>query len=153
MSEPVCATPFAAGFAAASAALALPDDTIYPETPARTIPRNTADRFILPLLPNGAGGIPKDAIRSVPLRRPPGCAQYTIYNPKRVDGSLPCRVARSPDSPENLWRHALIQGNDRPDSGTGTGRRSCRSQDLPPTYTLRSEEHTSELQSRLHLVC
>src|SRR4030042_3213326 len=132
MSEPVFATAFAAGFAAVSADIAPPDDRIDAETPARTIPRNTADRFILPLLPNGAGGIPKDAIRSVPLRRPPGCAQYTIYNPKRVDGSLPCRVARSPDSPENLWRHALIQGNDRPDSGTGTGGRWCAQQTLAP---------------------
>src|SRR2546429_3581001 len=30
---------------------------------------------------------------------------------------------------------------------------ALRDQTLPPTINLRSEEHTSELQSRLHLVC
>src|SRR3990172_6266814 len=115
MSEPAFATTFAAGFAAASAAIALPDDGYDAETTARTIPRNTADRFIRPLLPNGAGRIPQDAIRNVLLLRPPACAQYTIYNPKRVDGSLPFPRGR----PRTGFfrkprRHALIQVDDRP---------------------------------------
>src|SRR3990172_3060630 len=79
MSEPAFATAFAAGFPAASAAIALPDDRIDAETTARMTLRNTADRFIRPLLLlNGASRIPRDAIRNVLLRRPPGCAQYTI---------------------------------------------------------------------------
>src|SRR3989337_574267 len=98
MSEPAFATAFAAGFPAASAAIALPDDRIDAETTARMNLRNTADRFIRPLLLlNGASRIPRDAIRNVLLRRPPGCAQYTAYNiQSEVRRRFPSVSAESP---------------------------------------------------------
>src|SRR3990172_5988964 len=114
MTEPVFPTAFAAGFAAASAAIALPDGRYAAETTAMPIPRNTADRFIRLLLPNVSGRILQDAIRNDLLRRPPECAHYTIRSPSTV----PFRfrgVARSPGSPKNhrLCRTAPLSTNSR----------------------------------------
>src|SRR2546422_8570926 len=42
-------------------------------------------------------------------------------------------------------------------TATGPWKKNCKAPNTPPTLArcsgLRSEEHTSELQSRLHLVC
>src|SRR2546429_4155017 len=56
-----------------------------------------------------------------------------------------------------LFRSAIGEGQAPVQSivvGTAGGQWSARFAALPPgLYAARSEEHTSELQSRLHLVC
>src|SRR2546422_7320789 len=52
-----------------------------------------------------------------------------------------------------LFRSLSILQEERADRALGTGSRSARSDSRAPGYCRRSEEHTSELQSRLHLVC
>src|SRR2546429_4006374 len=61
------------------------------------------------------------------------------------------------------WTQSRQQGNpdprhasrirERPRHGDSHEGRGTRDRALPPPWTGRSEEHTSELQSRLHLVC
>src|SRR5205809_5300719 len=74
------------------------------------------------------------------IRRPPRSTLFpytTLFRSRNSTGRGPCSLTRS---------HRPI--------ATGMGSFSSR----PPTgsaarWTMRSEEHTSELQSRLHLVC
>src|SRR2546429_4059278 len=78
------------------------------------------------------------------IRRPPRSTLFpytTLFRSQRV---LPHSADRKDQTPFQL--HARL--GERP-ARTRVVRR--RHQDLPPG--ARSEEHTSELQSRLHLVC
>src|SRR2546422_4172674 len=43
--------------------------------------------------------------------------------------------------------------NDRANHGVRDTEEQRRDDEIAPTIDMRSEEHTSELQSRLHLVC
>src|SRR2546429_5998983 len=56
-----------------------------------------------------------------------------------------------------LFRSPPTAGRSRPDPGDPVSHRACRARAPPRTppgrLVFRSEEHTSELQSRLHLVC
>src|SRR2546422_7376231 len=56
-----------------------------------------------------------------------------------------------------LFRSASVamkrRGDSKNSSGRGSRRRAWRARRLSPLRCGRSEEHTSELQSRLHLVC
>src|SRR2546422_8093044 len=73
------------------------------------------------------------------IRRPPRSTLFpytTLFRSLRQSSRLPGKPAPCPDR----FLHCLKC--DPAPRGTGMGRRS-----------ERSEEHTSELQSRLHLVC
>src|SRR5436305_11932516 len=72
------------------------------------------------------------------LRRPPRSTLFpytTLFRSHRRDGN-----AGVGDLDERLYRHRHLQ-------------RSGRSRALSRVAPCRSEEHTSELQSRPHLVC
>src|SRR5689334_24693132 len=86
------------------------------------------------------------------LRRPPRSTLFPYTTLFR--SSLPVlMVSRMMDV---LWgdRHMTHQGRSSK-SGDTFHRpfRTCRSPKLRPNAKLRSEEHTSELQSQFHLVC
>src|SRR5437870_10050772 len=65
--------------------------------------------------------------------------------------------SRSPASPRNLSNANLIRdhevGGSNPLATTILFEGLSRTPGLPPHHCRRSEEHTSELQSRGHLVC
>src|SRR2546422_3500437 len=71
------------------------------------------------------------------------------------------RTARRPSSRPPGTRRGPPRGTHPPSGRKSRGRRRGRSPRIPratprapfPCPTTRSEEHTSELQSRLHLVC
>src|SRR2546429_1892273 len=79
------------------------------------------------------------------IRRPPRSTLFPYTTLFRSPS------ASSPSTPS--WKHdepgacARMAGGDRPHRGTGDGVRRG------PARSYRSEEHTSELQSRLHIVC
>src|SRR4030042_6089904 len=84
----------------------------------------------------------------------PFLLQRVTLAPKVVSIST-ARVARSPRASANNGNNGNNNGNP---PVVIPGRRSVRSNwapGVPPVIPpgLRSEEHTSELQSRLHLVC
>src|SRR2546422_4051782 len=75
-----------------------------------------------------------------------------IVRGARLRGDLHLRIragARSPRGRLCVTAGAAIQVEPRPEAGFRTGY-GCLDLDR---LDLRSEEHTSELQSRLHLVC
>src|SRR2546429_7369655 len=73
------------------------------------------------------------------IRRPPRSTLLSLHD------ALPISLARWPV--RRAWRRKRRQLI-RPRHGSISQRRKPT-----PTATTRSEEHTSELQSRLHLVC
>src|SRR2546422_3046923 len=87
------------------------------------------------------------------IRRPPRSTLFpytTLFRSESRDGWEICRtektmphVWRGPSVTEALTRMGLGHGLRRPSSIPGSALSTCH----------RSEEHTSELQSRLHLVC
>src|SRR5687768_17972342 len=86
------------------------------------------------------------------IRRPPRSTLFpytTLFRSRlrlRILPHSPRRVARVRCRTEH--RSSLGYGGRRPESARGHSR-PCG----PPGKGRRSEEHTSELQSRLHLVC
>src|SRR2546429_5167514 len=88
------------------------------------------------------------------IRRPPRSTLFpytTLFRSRVVGDALPALTARGPSSlhaaksaPVGTWPSTVRV--------TPNERRRIRASPLTTLY-LRSEEHTSELQSRLHLVC
>src|SRR2546422_8078867 len=80
------------------------------------------------------------------IRRPP---RSTLFPYTTLFRSRP-RVALGPDQPtEALLELERRVGNEI----VGEAIQAARLESLEPRRGERSEEHTSELQSRLHLVC
>src|SRR3989449_8308824 len=87
------------------------------------------------------------------IRRPPRSTLFpytTLFRSRSRSSAATARLTEDVGSPER--RAAPVK---LPVSATRTKRRTrFRSiVDMPATVFSRSEEHTSELQSRLHLVC
>src|SRR5260370_16170545 len=78
------------------------------------------------------------------IRRPPRSTlfPYTTLFRSRWKGGSRERTAAHPAPSASFWRRAWRAEMDR---------RELRS--IPHVYQARSEEHTSELQSHLNLVC
>src|SRR2546429_5044991 len=77
------------------------------------------------------------------IRRPPRSTLFpytTLFRSSRPPGETPATPFRSRDRGR--------QGRDPVRHAAGRCRASA-----PSSCSMRSEEHTSELQSRLHLVC
>src|SRR2546422_5014468 len=77
------------------------------------------------------------------IRRPP---RSTLFPYTTLFRSRACPPDSAPPSRRGSGRGCTSSWSARPDDPTAPAPSGCRS---PP----RSEEHTSELQSRLHLVC
>src|SRR2546422_6001269 len=75
------------------------------------------------------------------IRRPP---RSTLFPTRRSSDLTDLSVLQRFDSGDLSRRRAIEKGSETPEMK----RRPCPSQ-----WHVRSEEHTSELQSRLHLVC
>src|SRR2546422_4243960 len=75
------------------------------------------------------------------IRRPPRSTlfPYTTLFRSRMRGQKTVEAFHEPECCRHL-------------AGRPIGEKHCR-QDAGSTLAVRSEEHTSELQSRLHLVC
>src|SRR2546422_5463241 len=81
------------------------------------------------------------------IRRPP---RSTLFPYTTLFRSRPLREL------QRLRQHGHGQGRGATRAGAGPGRARRSEQRFPralPASGVRSEEHTSELQSRLHLVC
>src|SRR2546422_8348614 len=90
------------------------------------------------------------------IRRPPRSTLFpytTLFRSQRV-----AEVGGQPHAPFDdvlaraLERHVLRPHGEHA-GGAGRGRAGTRAQSSQGGLDQRSEEHTSELQSRLHLVC
>src|SRR2546422_5705468 len=89
------------------------------------------------------------------IRRPP---RSTLFPYTTLFRSPPSRRARQADGPAPALDQPPGDGEPQTRSARRGGKR--RIEDArqhiggdPPAVNVRSEEHTSELQSRLHLVC
>src|SRR2546429_1661916 len=96
------------------------------------------------------------------IRRPPRSTlfPYTTLFRSRFSQSIPSFFADGDEQefpalvrPEKLVRPAEKVGIKRPRQPALAGQHQRKNSLLRPTRQQRSEEHTSELQSRLHLVC
>src|SRR2546428_6650231 len=89
------------------------------------------------------------------IRRPPKSTLFPYTTLFRSRGSRRNRsrpgLIRGPASPSSARPPRL--GRRDPAAGRGTGGRKGLFEGLAPPFGLRSEEHTSELQSRSDLVC
>src|SRR5687768_17719820 len=84
------------------------------------------------------------------LRPPPGSTLFPYTTLFRSPAVARCRDLHGPGDPRERHRHGLpAAGEARGTAGARARRAGAGSADTEP----RSEEHTSELQSRLHLVC
>src|SRR2546429_4516941 len=88
------------------------------------------------------------------IRRPPRSTLLSLHDALPISANAPPGIAwtvcaaigPAPVSARRaMWPGAPARARRRP------ARRAARGPPAPPT--VRSEEHTSELQSRLHLVC
>src|SRR2546429_1410774 len=82
------------------------------------------------------------------IRRPPRSTLFP-YTTLFRSHPFPCRAAAIPRCPPLSLRPTTCGTSPRPSPPSSASRETPQSP-LPPP---RSEEHTSELQSRLHLVC
>src|SRR2546422_4141742 len=78
------------------------------------------------------------------IRRPP---RSTLFPYTTLFRSRVCPVSRPANGSVSRKGRANSRSNSR------ASRSASRKATSPESATLRSEEHTSELQSRLHLVC
>src|SRR5687768_18313934 len=93
------------------------------------------------------------------LRRPPRSTLFpyttlfrSIYGRNRKFPGMD--TGRSPEDDDALWRTSLRRATDRADAlGAAILVEPINRYENSVVITARSEEHTSELQSRLHLVC
>src|SRR3712207_8683042 len=86
------------------------------------------------------------------IRRPPRSTLFpytTLFRSDKVSTAFAKRVRRATSSAETASRSAAPEAP-KLGSGTALGRREVRG---PRNHDARSEEHTSELQSRQYLVC
>src|SRR2546422_2305618 len=84
------------------------------------------------------------------IRRPPRSTLFpytTLFRSDLNKGEIAWQIAHG-ETPDNIRNNPALKGLNIPRTGQPLGRIGTL-----PTKTLRSEEHTSELQSRLHLVC
>src|SRR3712207_8302301 len=85
------------------------------------------------------------------IRRPPRSTLFpytTLFRSRRLIRALPVRPRRSSTTPSKAW-HLRCRAFDS--SASPLTQRPLSG--LPPALHPRSEEHTSELQSRQYLVC
>src|SRR2546429_1711655 len=87
------------------------------------------------------------------IRRPPRSTLFpytTLFRSRQADGATGSPAA-------HFQCHQVIGGNpehvDRSGASVGDARQPIRAPTTIEPFSQRSEEHTSELQSRLHLVC
>src|SRR3712207_7339918 len=84
------------------------------------------------------------------IRRPPRSTLFpytTLFRSGRLSRGLPGVRVRAAAHPGHRAARARGAG------AGGAGRRGARGGRVPPPPAARSEEHTSELQSRQYLVC
>src|SRR5699024_11884730 len=79
---------------------------------------------------------------------PPTTDIYTLS----LHDALPISTRRIPAAPDTTPRRRASTCSPAPSAWSSTARRSGSSRS-PPAWSARSEEHTSELQSRFDLVC
>src|SRR2546422_2040126 len=82
------------------------------------------------------------------IRRPPRSTLFPYTTLFRSGGDDYQNVWINPDNTD-----VILLGSDQGAIITVNGGKSWSSWYNQPTAQMRSEEHTSELQSRLHLVC
>src|SRR2546429_4177388 len=83
------------------------------------------------------------------IRRPPRSTLFP-YTTLFRSHALPSAASNGPARAKNLFSHTREKAVRSSASALAPDARKCRKAMFPG---LRSEEHTSELQSRLHLVC
>src|SRR2546429_2566093 len=86
------------------------------------------------------------------IRRPPRSTLFpytTLFRSRKFEWSDD--GAANSSSPLPLWERVADEREARRKPGEGCSSKQVTS--FPPSLRSRSEEHTSELQSRLHLVC
>src|SRR2546422_5285980 len=87
------------------------------------------------------------------IRRPPRSTLFPYTTLFRSYSAVPTSPAASPPNAcERAVRCGTAVKGTR-DRGTPTTNPAAIASTIQPWCTMRSEEHTSELQSRLHLVC
>src|SRR5205809_2634714 len=93
---------------------------------------------------------PADGVR---VERSDHCTRLPLTSPgsESVQGARSAQPLRR-RSPR-LVPELLLHSDERLGSGAGRARCSAATTTAPESGRPRSEEHTSELQSRLHLVC
>src|SRR2546422_6172835 len=85
------------------------------------------------------------------IRRPPRSTLFPYTTLFRSSGGSSLSRPAGARPVAGRGQHSLFAGA-RPD-GQRTAEKYRRRADQPVRAEIRSEEHTSELQSRLHLVC
>src|SRR3712207_8468179 len=89
------------------------------------------------------------------IRRPPRSTLFpytTLFRSRSRVGRIDLGPTRPGDADQNGWSPTACSPVPVRCSAKA-GRSSCPLPDNPRTSTPRSEEHTSELQSRQYLVC
>src|SRR3712207_6930359 len=92
------------------------------------------------------------------IRRPPRSTLFpytTLFRSVSIAAALLARASRAESLAGRYRAPARRAAADRPGAERHTRRRSAHPalRDHPARYIQRSEEHTSELQSRQYLVC
>src|SRR3712207_7167273 len=89
------------------------------------------------------------------IRRPPRSTlfPYTTLFRSNIVAHLPRKFTRHVEHALNTLELTCLQLSNRPDGIVEALRRRTRLQACKDCQATRSEEHTSELQSRQYLVC